>query len=157
MGSYISFWLSEKEYDKNSFLGKTFQMMVQFSSVAYEEEGLEEKPMKRWWQNVTICLTVVMHHCSSGVPEERKPSWLAGCPSRVICRDVDGPRDHCTEWSKSEREKQVSYNIAYMCNLEKWYRWTYLKSRNSLRCKDKYMVTKVKWRGDELEEWDWHI
>ena len=24
--------------------------------------------------------------------------------------------------SKSEREKQISYNIAYMWNLEKWYR-----------------------------------
>ena len=104
--------------------------MVQFSSVAYEEEGLEEKPMKRWWQNVTICLIVVMHHCSSGVPEERKPSWLAGCPSRVICRDVDGPRDHCTEWSKSEREKQVSYINSYMWNLQKWYRGPYIQDRN---------------------------
>ena len=32
------------------------------------------------------------------------------------------------EWSKSE--KQISYNITYMWNLEKWYRWTYLQSRN---------------------------
>ena len=30
-----------------------------------------------------------------------------------------------------------------MCNLEKWYRCTYLKSRNRLRCTDKYMVTMV--------------
>ena len=44
----------------------------------------------------------------------------------AICRDMDGPRDCHTEWSKSEREKQISYNIAYICNLEKWYRWTYL-------------------------------
>ena len=28
---------------------------------------------------------------------------------RVVCRDVDGPRDYHTEWSKSEREKQISY------------------------------------------------
>ena len=40
----------------------------------------------------------------------------------VICRDVDGPRDCHTEWSKSEREKQISYINAYMWNLEKWYR-----------------------------------
>ena len=35
-----------------------------------------------------------------------------------------------TEWSMSEREKQILCNITYMCNLEKWYRWTYLQSRN---------------------------
>ena len=48
----------------------------------------------------------------------------------AICRDVDGPRDCHTEWSKSEREKQILYNIAYMWNLEKWYKWTYLKNIN---------------------------
>ena len=36
----------------------------------------------------------------------------------VICRDVDGSRDCHTEWSKSEREKQISYSNAYMWNLE---------------------------------------
>ena len=37
----------------------------------------------------------------------------------VICRDVDGPRACRTEWSKSEREKQISYINAYMWNLKK--------------------------------------
>ena len=37
----------------------------------------------------------------------------------AICRDVDGPRDCHTEQSKSETEKQTSYNAAYMWNLEK--------------------------------------
>ena len=32
--------------------------------------------------------------------------------------------------TKSEREKQMSYINPYMWNLEKWYRWTYLQSRN---------------------------
>ena len=48
----------------------------------------------------------------------------------AIYRDVGRPRDRHTEWSKSEREKQILYNIAYMWNLEKWYRWTYFQSRN---------------------------
>ena len=48
----------------------------------------------------------------------------------AISRGMDGPRDCHTEWSKSEREKQISYDIAYMWNLEKWYRWTCLQSRN---------------------------
>ena len=48
----------------------------------------------------------------------------------VICRDMDGSRDCRIEWSKSEREKQISYINAYMWNLEKWYRWTGLQGRN---------------------------
>ena len=30
----------------------------------------------------------------------------------------------------SQKEKQITYINAYMQNLEKWYRWTYLQSRN---------------------------
>ena len=48
----------------------------------------------------------------------------------VICWDVDGPRDCHTEWSKSEREKQISYINTCMWNLEKWYRWTRLQGRS---------------------------
>ena len=48
----------------------------------------------------------------------------------VNCREVDGPRDCHTEWSKSEREKQILYINTYMWNLEKWYRWTGLQGRN---------------------------
>ena len=49
----------------------------------------------------------------------------------AICRAVDGPKDWCKEWSKSEREKQILYIInAYMWNLEKWYRWFYSQNRN---------------------------
>ena len=39
-----------------------------------------------------------------------------------LCRKVDGPRDCHTQWSKSEKEKQILYINAYMWNLEKWYR-----------------------------------
>ena len=48
----------------------------------------------------------------------------------IICRDVDGPRDCHTEWSTSEREKQISCINTYMWNLEKLYRWTGLQGRN---------------------------
>ena len=48
----------------------------------------------------------------------------------VICRDLDEPIGCHTEWSQSEKEKQVSYINTYMRNLEKWYRWSYLQSRN---------------------------
>ena len=31
---------------------------------------------------------------------------------------MDGTRDYHTEWSKSEREKQIPYDITYMWNLK---------------------------------------
>ena len=43
---------------------------------------------------------------------------------------MDGPRVCPTELSRSEREKQILYINAYMWNLEKWYRCTYLQGRN---------------------------
>ena len=67
----------------------------------------------------------------------------------AICRDMDGPRDCHTEWSKSEREKKISYINAYMWNLEKWYRGTSLQGRNwDTGVENKRMDTKGgKWRG----------
>ena len=68
----------------------------------------------------------------------------------IICKDMDGPRDCYTEWSKSEREKQISYINAYMWNLEKWYRWSYLQSRNrDTDVENKHMDTK----GEEEVGW----
>ena len=53
------------------------------------------------------------------------------------------PRVCHTEWSKSEREKQMSYVNAYMWNLEKWYGWSYSQSRNgNTDVKNKCMDTK---------------
>ena len=71
----------------------------------------------------------------------------------AICRDMGGPRDCHTERSKSEREKQILYVNAYMWNLEKWYRWTYLQSRNrDTDIKNKCMDTE----GD-VGGMDWEI
>ena len=39
--------------------------------------------------------------------------------NNAIYGNRDGPRDCFTEWSKSNRERQISYDIAYMCNLKK--------------------------------------
>ena len=37
----------------------------------------------------------------------------------VSCSEVDGPRIHHTEWSKSERVKQIPYANTYIWNLKK--------------------------------------
>ena len=83
----------------------------------------------------------------------------------VIYRDVHGSRDCHTEWSKSEREKQISYINTHIWKLEKWYRWTGMQGRNRhTDVENKRMNTKEgKWRGwwwwwwDELGDWDWHV
>ena len=66
-------------------------------------------------------------HIYNGIllSHEKEQKW-------VICRDVDEPRNCHTEWSKSEREKQILYlhTYAYMWTLEKWYRWTGLQGRD---------------------------
>ena len=43
---------------------------------------------------------------------KKKRNW-------VICSEVDGPRVGHTEWSKSEREKQIQYANTYIWNLRK--------------------------------------
>ena len=53
--------------------------------------------------------------------------------NNTICNNMDGPRYCHTEWSKSEKE--ISFDITYLWNLKKWYRWAYLQNRNSHRCR----------------------
>ena len=58
---------------------------------------------------------------------------------------MDGLRNNHTRWSKSERERQVSYDITYMWNLKKWYKWTNLQNQNKQTdLENKLMVTKGK-------------
>ena len=38
--------------------------------------------------------------------------------NNAICSNMDGPRDCHTEWSKSDRERQIPYDITYMWNLK---------------------------------------
>ena len=37
----------------------------------------------------------------------------------AIYKNMDGPRDYDTKWSKSGREKQVAYDITYIWNLKR--------------------------------------
>ena len=68
--------------------------------------------------------------------------------NNAIYSNMDGPRDYHTKWSKSERERQISYDIAYMWNLKKGYKWTYLQNRNRLiDIENKLVATK----GEEGE------
>ena len=48
--------------------------------------------------------------------------------NNAICSNMDGPREYHTKWSKSDGERQISYDITYMWNLKKWYKWTVYKT-----------------------------
>ena len=56
-------------------------------------------------------------HIYNGILLSHKKKWI-----NTICSNMDGPRDDHTKWSKSDRERQISYDIAYMWNLKKWYK-----------------------------------
>ena len=59
---------------------------------------------------------------------------------------------------KSDRERQISYDVTYMWNLEKDYKWTYLQKRNLVsELENKLMVIGGQGRGDKLEGWDGHV
>jgi len=49
----------------------------------------------------------------NGILLSYKKEW-----NNAIYWNMDGPRDCHTEWNKSEREREVLYNITYMWNLK---------------------------------------
>ena len=53
-------------------------------------------------------------HIYEGLLLSHKKEWNHG-----ICSNMDEPRDYHTQWSKSERERQIPYDITYMWNLKK--------------------------------------
>ena len=88
-------------------------------------------------------------HIYNGILLSHKKEW-----NNAICSNMDGPRDCHTEWSKSDRERQISYDIAYMWNLKKWYKWTYLQNRNRVTdVGNKLMVT----QGERGRGINWEI
>ena len=58
----------------------------------------------------------------------KKPQW-----TNAIYSNVAGPIDYHTKWSKPDRVRQTSYNVAYMWNVKKWYTMNLLRNRNKLR------------------------
>ena len=50
--------------------------------------------------------------------------------NNAICGRINRPRDYHTKWSKPDRKRQISHDIAYMWNFKKWYKWSYLQNRN---------------------------
>ena len=51
----------------------------------------------------------------------------------ISSNEVDEPRTYYAEWSKSEREREISYSNAYIHNLEKQYWKIYLQGSTGER------------------------
>ena len=48
-----------------------------------------------------------------------------------MCSNMDTTRDYHTKWSKSERERQIPYDLLYVGS-KIWHKRTYLRNRNRL-------------------------
>ena len=48
----------------------------------------------------------------NGILLSHKKEW-----NYAICSNMDGPRDYHTKWSKSDRGRQIAYDITFMWNL----------------------------------------
>ena len=64
-------------------------------------------PSNRWMD------TGSMVHLSNEILLNHWQEW-----NYAIWSNMDGPRDNRTKWRKSERERQIPYDINYMCNLK---------------------------------------
>ena len=77
--------------------------------------------------------------------------------SWVSSNEVDKPRAHYTEWSKSEREEQTSYINAYGWNLERQCWQTYLRGDGDTDTENRLVGVVRKGRRGELGEQHWSV
>ena len=69
-------------------------------------------------------------------------------PIRGIFSNMYGPRNYHTKWNKSERKRQISYDIAHMWNLKKWYKWLKCKTEIDPNIENKFLVTEGERKGE---------
>ena len=65
--------------------------------------------MDRWMHKEDGWSTLLTVEYYSAIKKE----W-----NNAICSNMDGPRDYGTKWNKSNRERQISYDITYMWSLK---------------------------------------
>ena len=69
--------------------------------------------INRWMDKGDVVSIYLSIHPSNGILLSHKKEW-----NNAICSYMDGPRDYHTKRSKSERERQIPYDITYMWNLK---------------------------------------
>ena len=87
-------------------------------STIYNSQDMEATWMSISWgidkEDMRYTHTHTHTHTHNGILLGHTKEW-----NNSVCGDMDGPRDCHTEWSMSDRERQISYDIAYMWNLKK--------------------------------------
>ena len=68
----------------------------------------------RWMNEEDAVYIYIYMYICNGILLSHKKEW-----NSAICSNMDGPRDYHTKLSKSDRERQISYDITYMWNLRK--------------------------------------
>ena len=83
-------------------------------------------------------------HTHNGILLSHKKEW-----NTAICSSMDGPRDYHTKWSKSDREREISYDIAYMWNQKKGTNELFLNRNRLTDIENKLWLPKGKvgWEG----------
>ena len=76
--------------------------------------------------------------------------------NNAICSNKDGPRDDHTKWCKSDRERQISYNITYVVSKKMTQMNSFTKQKyNHRHRKEIYGYQRGKrWGRDKLGVWD---
>ena len=70
--------------------------------------------------------------------------------NNAICSNMDEPVDYHSKQSKSERERQIPYDITYIWNLKYDTNGTYLQNRNRLTdTENRLVVAKGEGGGGE--------
>ena len=90
----------------------------------------------------------VVHIYNGILPSHKKEG------NNAICSNMDATRDYHTKWSKSERERQIPYDITYNVESKIWHKWTYLQNRNRLIDRENRLVVA---KGEEVGrgmEWE---
>ena len=105
-------------YPEKNCKSKRYMHVYVHSSAVHNSRDMEttQMPTDRWWTK--------MWHMYGGTLLSHEKE----CNNAICC--MDGPRDRRTEWSTSERERQMAYAIAYVWNLKTGYKWTSLHNRN---------------------------
>ena len=64
-------------------------------------------PKDRWMEFDDV------EHIYNGILPSHKKEW-----NNATCSNMNATRDYQTKWTKSERERQIPYDIIYMWNLK---------------------------------------
>ena len=70
---------------------------------------------------------------------------------------MNGPRDYYTQQCKSERERQVSYDIAYMWNLKYDTNQSIYETEPGTQCIENRFVVAKSVRGKSGLDWEFWI